>query len=71
MSTNITINNITGASPFDIYLCDDPITICVYIDTINSVPYSFVIPSVMGSQLSFNLKVIDNNSCEVITYLSL
>jgi hypothetical protein len=69
MSTTITINDITGATPFDVYLCDYPTTICIYIDTINSVPYSFNVPPVMESQTSFNLKIIDNNDCEVITYL--
>ena len=71
MSTTIMINNITGATQFDVYLCDYPTTICVYIDTINSSPYSFGVPPVMESQISFNLKVIDNNDCEIITFLEL
>ena len=46
MPTNITINNVTGAQPFDIYVCDSPITTCIYVSTINTVdiPYSFDIP---------------------------
>jgi hypothetical protein len=69
MSTTITINDITGATPYDVYLCDYPTTICVYIDTINSAPHSFDVPPIMESQTSFNLKIIDNNGCEVITFL--
>jgi len=69
MSTTITINDITGATPFDVYLCDYPTTICVYIDTINSIPYSFDVPPVMESQSNFVLKVIDDNDCEVVIYL--
>lgn len=69
MSTTITINDITGATPFDVYLCDNPTTICIYIDTINSVPYTFNVPPVMESQVTFNLKIIDNNDCVVITPL--
>ena len=43
MPTNITINNVTGAQPFDDYVCDSPITTCIYVSTINTVylPYSF------------------------------
>jgi len=71
MPTNITINNITGTTPFDIYICDDPITTCVYIDTINTLPYTFVVPSILDGQLSYNLKVIDELSCVVIQNLIL
>jgi len=69
MPTDITINNITGSSPFDIYLCDNPITTCVYVDTISSTPYVFEIPSIMENQTSFNLKVVDNNDCTIIQNL--
>jgi len=63
MPTQITINNITGASPFNIYICDNPITICIYEDTITSFPYSFNVPSIISEQSSVSLKVIDNNGC--------
>ena len=59
MPTNITINNITGTTPFDIYICDDPITTCVYVDTITTLPYMFSVPIILDGQLSYNLKVID------------
>jgi hypothetical protein len=71
MPTDITINNITGSAPFDVYLCDNPITTCVYVDTISSTPYVFEIPSIMSSQNDFNLKIVDNNNCTVIETLSL
>ena len=63
MPTQITINNITGASPFNIYICDNPITICIYEETITSFPYLFNVPSIISEQSSVNLKVIDNNGC--------
>ena len=52
MPTNITINNVTGAQPFDIYVCDSPITTCIYVSTINTVdiPYSFDIPLIYSPQ---------------------
>lgn len=69
MPSKITINNITGATPFDIYVCDNPITTCIYIDTISTLPHEFDIPSIMENQDDYNLKVIDNNNC--ITFLTL
>jgi hypothetical protein len=65
MPTNININNITGATPFNIYLCNSSNTSCIYINTIpsSSLPYNFQVPSVMEGELSYKLKVIDNSSC--------
>jgi len=72
MPTDITINNITGTSPFDVYICDNPITTCVYVVTITSpsLPYVFQIPPVMDGQPSYNLKIVDDNNCVVIETLS-
>lgn len=72
MPTTITINGVTGASPYDIYLCDDPITTCIYISTITSpsLPYSFDVPNIMENQSNFNVKIVDDNGCEVIENLS-
>lgn len=64
MPTEVTINNISGASNFDIYICDDPITTCYYIDTISSLPYNFFIPGILDGQSSYTLKVIDSNECQ-------
>lgn len=69
MPTTITINDITGTTPFDIYLCDDPLTTCVYVDTITGTTYSFDVPSIMDGQLSYNLKVVDDNDCVIINNL--
>jgi len=65
MPTNIHINNITGATPFNIYLCFPSNTSCIYIDTIpsSSLPYDFIVPSILEGELSYSLKVIDNNGC--------
>jgi uncharacterized delta-60 repeat protein len=65
MTTNILINNISGASPFNIYLCDPSNITCIYIDTIpsSSLPYEFVVPVILETQSSFSLKVVDSNGC--------
>lgn len=69
MPIDITINNITGTSPYDIYVCDNPVSTCIYIDTISSPPFQFQVPQIMSNNTIFNLKVVDNNDC--ITYQSL
>jgi hypothetical protein len=73
MPTNITINNVTGAQPFDVYVCDSPITTCIYVSTINTVdlPYSFDIPVVYASLTQFVVKVVDNNDCIVTDTLNI
>lgn len=71
MPTQITINDVTGLTPYNVYLCDEPITTCVYIDTVNSLPYDFIIPSPLDGQLSYNIKIIDGNECEIIKNLTL
>jgi len=71
MSAQITISNITGTLPFQIYLCDNPITLSIYIDTISTFPYNFIVPPIWSSLTSFNLKVIDDNNCESILNLTL
>jgi hypothetical protein len=69
MPTTITINGVSGATPFDIYLCDDPLTTCVYVNTITGGTYSLTVPLIMDGQLSYNLKVVDDNNCEIISNL--
>jgi hypothetical protein len=71
MPTQITINDVTGSTPCNVYLCDNPITMCVYIGTVNSFPYNFFVPSAIDGQTSYNLKVVYDNNCEKIKLLSL
>ena len=71
MPTQITINDVTATTPYKVYLCDDPITTCVYITTINTVPYNFFIPLAIDGQPSYNLKIVDDKNCVVIKNLIL
>jgi hypothetical protein len=68
MPTNININNISGATPFNLYLCDQTNVTCIYIDTIpsSSLPYNFQVPVILENNPSYNLKVVDNNGCTSI-----
>lgn len=65
MPTDITINDITGSTPFDVWVCDTGYTACIYVSTINSgdLPYTFEIPPVYSSLSDFVVRVIDNNDC--------
>jgi hypothetical protein len=63
MNIDVEIKNITGSSPYDVYICDSGQTTCLYVNTVSSVPYVFAVPSPFNTQLSYAVKVIDNNGC--------
>jgi hypothetical protein len=65
MAIKVTISDITGATPYDIYICQPDGTSCFYIDTIASteLPYEFDIPVPYDTANQYMLKAIDNNSC--------
>lgn len=73
MPTVVNISSLSGAAPFNIYLCDNPQTLCVYIDTIylGLLPYEFEVPELLINSSSFVLKVSDSNNCIVTTNLTL
>jgi hypothetical protein len=39
------------------------------VDTITGGTYSFDVPLILDGQLSYNLKVVDDNDCEIISNL--
>ena len=65
MAIKVTISNITGATTYDIYICQPNGTSCFYIDTIGNfeLPYEFDIPAPYNTGTSYMLKAIDNNNC--------
>lgn len=63
MAIQVTINAITGTSPYDIYICQSNGTNCFYISTITTIPYVFDIPEPYNTATSYMVKVIDNNNC--------
>jgi hypothetical protein len=65
MAVQVTINSITGQSPFDVYICESNGTGCFYISTITSTPYVFDIPSPYDTSSSYQLKVVDANNCTI------
>jgi hypothetical protein len=71
MPTVVTINDISGTTPYDIYICDNPQTQCIYIDRIDSAPYEFEVPTIMLNFSEFTLKIVDSSGCQVTTNLTL
>ena len=66
MPNIVTITSISGNSPFDIYVCDQTISYCYYVQQIVSGPYSFDVPSPLESANPIVLKIIDSSLCESI-----
>ena len=71
MPNEVVINGLSGQSPFNVYLCDDPITTCVYISSISGATYSFLIPPIFDGLSSFNIKITTNNGCEITQNISI
>ena len=65
MAVQVTISNITGQSPYDIYICQTGGTSCFYMTTITSAPYIFDIPAPYNTSDAYMLKIIDNKGCVI------
>lgn len=63
MAIKTKINNITGQTPFNIYICQGDGSDCFYINTVSSFPYEFDIPVPYDNSSSYVIKVLDNNKC--------
>jgi hypothetical protein len=70
MPSSITINSITGTSPYNVYLCDTGLTTCIYIDQITNgdLPYTFQPPIALQYTNDYIVKIIDSGfPCAIIT----
>lgn len=67
MPIDITINDISGQTPFDIYVCNTGQTYCVYSATITSgdLPYTFEVPIPFLDSTGVNLRIVDDNDCQI------
>ena len=63
MPIEITINGITGTSPYDVYVCDPTNVVCVYIDRLDTmdITNTFDMPEILSSITTFNVKVVDKD----------
>ncbi len=73
MSCQVQINSISGTSPFDIYICDINLNLCVFIQTETSPTYPIVItpPATFYGLNQLIVKIIDGNGCETFNLYTL
>jgi hypothetical protein len=63
MAVQVTIDNITGQTQYDIYICQSDGTACFYVTTTSTIPYVFDIPAPNDTSLSYMLKIKDGQGC--------
>lgn len=66
MPNIVTITSLSGTPPFDIYVCDQTISYCYFVQSLIIGPYSFDVPSPLESANPIVVKIIDSNNCEGI-----
>lgn len=62
MSRIVTISSVTANTPVDIYYCDSMSASCVFVSTVATFPYTFVVP-VPYSESTFVIKIEDTEGC--------
>lgn len=70
MPTTVDVG-VTAITPYYVFLCDNPPLNCVYIGSGSTSSYSFDIPSILEGSSTYNVKVIDSNSCEKIQTITI
>jgi hypothetical protein len=65
MGVLVTVNGITGSSPYNIYICQSGGTGCFYITGTTETSFSFDIPTPYDNQSSYMLKVVDAVGCVI------
>lgn len=67
MALEVTINSLTGTSPYDVYICQTGGTSCFYIETITTgdIPFVFNIPSPYNNGDSYMVKIVDSDNCVI------
>jgi hypothetical protein len=65
MPTSVTVNNITGTTPFEVYLCLTGGTPCYYINKIDSaeIPYDFIVPIPLQDLGGYCIRIVDADGC--------
>lgn len=62
MGQQITITSVTANTPVDIYYCDSLSANCVYIASVATFPFTFVVPDPYDF-VDYVIKIIDVNGC--------
>jgi hypothetical protein len=62
MGEQITITSVTANTPVDIYYCNSIGESCVYVSTVSTFPFTFVVPSPYDF-VDYTIKIVDVNEC--------
>ena len=65
MAVQVNINDITGSTPYQVFICQTGNTGCFFVSEItdNDLRYVFDIPASYNNSDSYLFKVIDNFGC--------
>ena len=65
MPTTITVSDITGSTPFDVYICLSGGSPCYYITSVDGgdLPYDFTVPYPIQEFSYYCMKVVDADGC--------
>jgi hypothetical protein len=63
MGVQVTINDITGQTPFNVFVCQSGGTGCFFMVTTSSLPYVFDIPEPYDTYDAYMIKIIDASNC--------
>ena len=66
MPNKVTITAISGAPPYDIYVCDQTITYCYFVQSFTGGTISFDVPFPLEDANPIVLQIFDSNGCEMI-----
>jgi flagellar assembly factor FliW len=62
MALQANITNISGQTPFYIFICEKGGDNCIYVDVIETNNFQFTIPSPYDKLSEYSLKIIDGNN---------
>lgn len=65
MGVLVTINSVTGQTPYDVYICQNDGSGCFYIARTSTIPYNFEIPAPYDNANSYMLKIVDADGCVI------
>jgi hypothetical protein len=73
MPTSITISNVTGSSPYDIYLSPINNSNLYYITQIESIdlPYTFIVPKLLQDYIEYCLQIEDADGCIITNFFTI
>jgi hypothetical protein len=73
MTVNLSISNIVGIPPFEVYMCDSNVNNCQLVDTLYDPVYwptVIDLPSSLTGSTTIFVKIVDSNLCETFKFIS-